>query len=164
MQKVNIKFLKEHWITGRISEILGNPNDPVIELCFNFLEGARYLEFGKLRTKLRGFLGRDTYGFCKELWELCLSAQSNSEGIPYRYLNTKKFGLPHSDVDRSMMDGTDSNRPTLTEKSLLDRRNPPWTPAEENILKSMRDAGNSWAEIVKVRLGSPKDLKLIWPW
>ncbi|KAH8601279.1 putative Myb-like transcription factor-like protein [Bisporella sp. PMI_857] len=29
------------------------------------------------------------------------------------------------------------------------RTNTPWTPAEEQRLKTMRDAGNSWAEIAK---------------
>lgn len=32
------------------------------------------------------------------------------------------------------------------------RTNTPWTPQEELRLKQMRDAGNSWAEIAKVRL------------
>ncbi len=31
------------------------------------------------------------------------------------------------------------------------RTNTPWSPAEEQRLKSMRDAGNSWSEIAKVR-------------
>lgn len=31
------------------------------------------------------------------------------------------------------------------------RTNTPWTPAEEQRLKQMRDAGNSWSEIAKVR-------------
>jgi hypothetical protein len=31
------------------------------------------------------------------------------------------------------------------------RTNTPWTPAEEQRLKTMRDAGNSWADIAKVR-------------
>lgn len=31
------------------------------------------------------------------------------------------------------------------------RTNTPWTPAEELRLKQMRDAGQSWAEIAKVR-------------
>lgn len=30
------------------------------------------------------------------------------------------------------------------------RTNTPWTPAEEQRLKTMRDAGNSWGEIAKV--------------
>ena len=32
------------------------------------------------------------------------------------------------------------------------RTNTPWTPAEEQRLKTMRDAGNSWSEIAKVGL------------
>lgn len=32
------------------------------------------------------------------------------------------------------------------------RTNTPWTPQEELRLKQMRDAGNSWAEIAKVRM------------
>ena len=30
------------------------------------------------------------------------------------------------------------------------RTNTPWSPAEEQRLKTMRDAGNSWNEIAKV--------------
>ena len=31
------------WIAGKLSEILGNEDDVVIELCFNLLEGARFV-------------------------------------------------------------------------------------------------------------------------
>lgn len=31
------------------------------------------------------------------------------------------------------------------------RTNTPWSPAEEQRLKIMRDAGNTWGEIAKVR-------------
>lgn len=31
------------------------------------------------------------------------------------------------------------------------RTNTPWTPAEEQLLRQLRDAGNSWGEIAKVR-------------
>lgn len=31
------------WIASKISEILGNEDDVVIELCFNLLEGSRYV-------------------------------------------------------------------------------------------------------------------------
>jgi serine/arginine repetitive matrix protein 1 len=31
------------WIAKRISDILGNEDDVVIELCFNLLEGSRYV-------------------------------------------------------------------------------------------------------------------------
>lgn len=31
------------WIANRISEILGNEDDVVIELCFNLIDGPRYV-------------------------------------------------------------------------------------------------------------------------
>ena len=31
------------WIAGKISDILGNEDDVVIELCFNLLEGSRFV-------------------------------------------------------------------------------------------------------------------------
>lgn len=34
------------WIAGRISEILGNEDDVVTELCFNLIEGSRYVSRG----------------------------------------------------------------------------------------------------------------------
>ena len=41
------------------------------------------------------------------------------------------------------------------------RTNTPWTPVEEQRLKTMRDQGNSWSEIAKVRwLGPSPHLKL----
>jgi serine/arginine repetitive matrix protein 1 len=66
MQKVNIEVMKKsvrpspdldredhmlitilnyRWIAGRISEILGNEDDVVIELCFGLIEGTRYVCF-----------------------------------------------------------------------------------------------------------------------
>jgi hypothetical protein len=36
-------------------------------------------------------------------------------------------------------------------KAKKSRTNTPWTPAEEQRLKQMRDAGNSWSEIAKVK-------------
>jgi hypothetical protein len=39
------------------------------------------------------------------------------------------------------------------------RTNTPWTPAEEKRLKQMRDAGNTWSEIAKVR-GQPAAVNL----
>ena len=70
MQKVNVEVMKKwaipilqaaltrtdsilwhRWIAGKISEILGNEDDVVIELCFNLIEGARYVSsVGEHRT------------------------------------------------------------------------------------------------------------------
>lgn len=50
----------------------------------------------------------------------------------------------------SMMDTSSMGPPA--KKS---RTNTPWTPAEEQRLKNMRDAGNTWAEIAKVGFLKP---------
>ncbi|KUJ22853.1 PWI domain-containing protein [Mollisia scopiformis] len=92
MEKVNLEVMKK-WIAGKISEILGNEDDVVIELCFNLIEGSRYPDIKKLQIQLTGFLDKDTASFCKELWKLCLSAQSNPQGVPKELLEAKKLEL-----------------------------------------------------------------------
>ncbi|SZF00279.1 unnamed protein product [Blumeria hordei] len=92
MQKVNAEVMKK-WIAGKISEILGNDDDVVIELCFNLIEGSRYPDIKKTQIQLTGFLDKDTAGFCKELWKLCLSAQENPQGVPKELLEAKKLEL-----------------------------------------------------------------------
>ncbi|KAL8729826.1 MAG: hypothetical protein Q9166_004467 [cf. Caloplaca sp. 2 TL-2023] len=88
MKKVNVEVMKK-WIAGKISEILGSEDDVVIELCFNLLEGSRFV----LQIQLTGFLDKDTPKFCRELWTLCLSAQSNPQGVPKELLEAKKLEL-----------------------------------------------------------------------
>lgn len=43
------------WIANRISEILGNEDDVVIELCFNLIDGPRYVRFSR-QISLLGLL------------------------------------------------------------------------------------------------------------
>jgi len=59
-------------------------------------------------------------------------------------------GAPPSSVgaEEPSMTASSPMGPPPAKKS---RTNTPWTPAEEQRLKNMRDAGNSWAEIAKVR-------------
>jgi serine/arginine repetitive matrix protein 1 len=38
-------------------------------------------------------LDKETAGFCKELWKLCLSAQSSPQGVPKELLEAKKLEL-----------------------------------------------------------------------
>ena len=46
-----------------------------------------------LQIQLTGFLEKDTPAFCKELWNLCISAQSSPQGIPRELLEAKKNEL-----------------------------------------------------------------------
>ena len=54
---------------------------------------------------------------------------------------------------------TDANPPAQEPKVKKSRTNTPWTPAEEQRLKTMRDAGNSWSEIAKVDKHKSKSKK-----
>ncbi|KAF5864743.1 Serine/arginine repetitive matrix protein 1 [Aspergillus alliaceus] len=109
MTKVNIEVMKK-WIAGKISEILGNEDDVVIELCFNLLEGSRFPDVKSLQIQLTGFLDKDTAKFCKELWSLCLSAQENPQGVPKELLEAKKLELIQE-------------KPKKQLRKLVDRRN-----------------------------------------
>ncbi|TFA98574.1 Serine/arginine repetitive matrix protein 1 [Trichoderma ghanense] len=105
MQKVNLQVIKK-WIANRISEILGNEDDVVIELCFNLIDGPRYPDIKSLQIQLTGFLDKDTAPFCKELWKLLLSAQGNPQGVPKELLEAKKLELMQEklEADRAAED------------------------------------------------------------
>ncbi|KGQ01981.1 hypothetical protein PAAG_11154 [Paracoccidioides lutzii Pb01] len=98
MTKVNIEVMKK-WIAGKISGILGNEDDVVIELCFNLLEGSRFPDIKLLQIQLTGFLDKDTPKFCKELWNLCLSAQTSPLGVPKELLEAKKQELKQEKLE-----------------------------------------------------------------
>ncbi|KAI0523695.1 hypothetical protein F5B22DRAFT_410151 [Xylaria bambusicola] len=120
MQKVNLQVMKK-WIASRISEILGSEDDVVIELCFNLIDGPRFVrsrstiplqhdnerkltcslkpDIKSLQIQLTGFLDKDTAPFCKELWKLCLSAQSSPQGVPKELLEAKKLELIQEKID-----------------------------------------------------------------
>lgn len=57
----------------------------------------------RLQIQLTGFLDKDTAGFCKELWKLCLSAQSNPQGVPKELLEAKKLELLQEKVYHSLI-------------------------------------------------------------
>ena len=74
-----------------------------------------------LQIKLTGFLDKDTAKFCKELWSLCLSAQSNPQGVPKELLEAKKLELIQEKVRRSCRLRRHCSDPVC--RSML--RNPP---------------------------------------
>ncbi|RSL94006.1 hypothetical protein CDV31_014490 [Fusarium ambrosium] len=98
MQKVNLQVMKK-WIAGKISDILGNEDDVVIELCFNLIEGPRYPDIKSLQIQLTGFLDKDTAAFCKDLWRLLLSAQASPQGVPKELLEAKKLELIQEKIE-----------------------------------------------------------------
>jgi serine/arginine repetitive matrix protein 1 len=47
---------------------------------------------------MTGFLNKDTANFCKELWDLMLSAQDNPAGVPKEMVEAKKLELQQERV------------------------------------------------------------------
>ena len=47
-------------------------------------------EIKQIQHGLTGFLDKDAPAFCKEMWNLLLSAQDSSNGIPKELLEAKK--------------------------------------------------------------------------
>lgn len=99
-------------MTNRISEILGNDDDVVIETCINMVENAKpvrslpdpprrphrsndlsQLKIKEVQLNMTGFLEKDAATFCKELYKLLLSAQSSPQGVPKELLEAKKLEL-----------------------------------------------------------------------
>ena len=52
----------------------------------------------EIQIQLTGFLGKDTAPFCKELWNLMLSAQDSPVGVPRELLEAKKAELQQEQV------------------------------------------------------------------
>ncbi|KAI5242077.1 hypothetical protein E4T47_03406 [Aureobasidium subglaciale] len=90
--KINIPVIK-NWAAGEVSKILGYEDDVVINLLFDLLEGSKNIQ-------LTGFLEKDAALFCKELWDLCLSAQKSDTGIPQQLVEAKKLELIQEKVEQ----------------------------------------------------------------
>jgi hypothetical protein len=100
LQKVNLEVIKI-CMAGKMSEILAREDDVdvAMEFCFNLLYNERFLVVRLLEIELTGFLEVDTTPFCKELFRLCLSAQSNPQGIPKELLEAKERQLRHEEIE-----------------------------------------------------------------
>ncbi|CBX95634.1 hypothetical protein IAQ61_004460 [Plenodomus lingam] len=92
IEKVNIDLMKK-WIANRITNILGDEDDIVVETCYNLVEQNQFPKIKEIQIQLTGFLGKDTATFCKELWDLMLSAQESPMGVPRELLEAKKLEL-----------------------------------------------------------------------
>jgi hypothetical protein len=62
---------------------------------------------------------------------------------------TMTGSVPAGPASSSALDDLSMGAPPMQPPAKKSRTNTPWTPAEEQRLKNMRDAGNSWADIAK---------------
>jgi len=72
------------------------------------------------------------------------------ERAPSQLLNAYTPALLSSESREYELAGSNVSTPPTQSKAKKGRINVPWTPAEEQRLKSMRDAGQSWSDIAKV--------------
>jgi serine/arginine repetitive matrix protein 1 len=117
IEKVNIDLMKK-WIAQKITDILGDEDDIVVETCYNLIEQNQFVrtdtrlatkhsltcqqpKIKEIQIQLTGFLNKDTPTFCKELWDLMLSAQDSPMGVPKEMLEAKKLELQQEQVRAS---------------------------------------------------------------
>ena len=86
MTRISIEALRS-WIEKRITELLGSEDEIVYEYCVAQLEAydpvEKTIEPREVQINLEGFLGEQGSAiFLRELWNLMLSAQKDSSGIP----------------------------------------------------------------------------------
>eukprot|EP00467_Chlorarachnion_reptans_P014374 CAMPEP_0114492892 /NCGR_PEP_ID=MMETSP0109-20121206/3810_1 /TAXON_ID=29199 /ORGANISM="Chlorarachnion reptans, Strain CCCM449" /LENGTH=220 /DNA_ID=CAMNT_0001669791 /DNA_START=14 /DNA_END=676 /DNA_ORIENTATION=- len=89
MEKVQLAVVKP-WISHRVTQILGIPDEVVIGLVFNLLEAKKNPDPKDMQIQLTGFLEGKTKGFMAELWPMLVSASRNPTGIPKDILDAKK--------------------------------------------------------------------------
>jgi hypothetical protein len=103
-QKVNLMNVRidllRSWISSRITSILGEDDDVVVDLVVNSLDAAQkavragkkegLLDPRELQINLTGFLEKQARPFVLELWNLLLSAGQAPNGIPPQLLEAKK--------------------------------------------------------------------------
>jgi serine/arginine repetitive matrix protein 1 len=113
IEKVNIDLMKK-WIANKITTILGDEDDIVVETCYNLIEQTQFVwqlltahaclanlaqpKIKEIQIQLTGFLNKDTPAFCKELWNLMISAQASPVGVPRELLEAKKLELQQEQV------------------------------------------------------------------
>ncbi|ROT34804.1 PWI domain-containing protein [Sodiomyces alkalinus F11] len=122
MQQVNLHVMKK-WIANKISDVLGDDDDVVIELCLNLIEGSRFPDIKSLQIQLTGFLNKQTPSFCKELWNMLLSAQSSPQGVPKELLEAKKQELIQEKIEADRLAEEARKRRQAADRTTIGRGN-----------------------------------------
>jgi hypothetical protein len=102
------------WMAQRITELLGMEDDVTVDFAFELVNDKSGASFNPniklLQIKMQGFLGEEPSAkFSSELWDLMLSAQESSLGVPSQLLEAKKAELlqeraSHCSLSISSMD------------------------------------------------------------
>lgn len=92
------------WIATRVTELMGGVEDDVlIGYIFSQVEDKKKIDPRELQINLTGFLEKNTSLFCKELWNLLISAARTPSGIPQKFLDDKAEEIRAREAERSAM-------------------------------------------------------------
>ncbi|CDK27496.1 unnamed protein product [Kuraishia capsulata CBS 1993] len=84
------KMVIDEWIRKRLDELIPD-DDILVEFTLELLHASNTPDMRTIQLQLLPFLGEtDSPRFCKELWELLLSAQDDKDGIPAVLLEARK--------------------------------------------------------------------------
>ena len=94
MSRISLDSIRP-WIERRVTQLLGDEDEIVNEYCVAQLEAYdpvdRSVDPRELQINLEGFLGVDASAvFMRELWNLLLSAQSSTTGVPEELIEQQK--------------------------------------------------------------------------
>ncbi|ODQ77046.1 hypothetical protein BABINDRAFT_163779 [Babjeviella inositovora NRRL Y-12698] len=123
--KVN-KPIFEYWIKDKLNTYL--PDDDIVsEFALNLVTEVQFPDIREVLGQLEGFLEENTKPFCKELWRLLVSAQTDKDGIPVELL-----GLKMKQAEAKLLQPTTRNHGNSYRKSGSSRDEHPYkTPARE---------------------------------
>ncbi|CAN9330551.1 unnamed protein product [Alternaria alternata] len=138
IEKVNIDLMKK-WIANRITTILGDEDDIVVETCYNLIEQNQFPKIKEIQIQLTGFLNKDTAPFCKELWDLMLSAQDSPMGVPRELLEAKKAELQQEQLSKAAADARRAEE--QAQNAMIDsfRQNPNAAVVEEDTVAAIAE-------------------------
>ena len=103
LQNVNWESMKP-WIARRITELLnGVEDDVLIGYVIEEVEGKKKIDPRILQINLTGFLEKNASLFCKELWNLLLSAAETPSGIPQKFLDEKAKEIEEREAERQRL-------------------------------------------------------------
>jgi|LauGreDrversion4_2_1035121.scaffolds.fasta_scaffold15015_5 serine/arginine repetitive matrix protein 1 len=94
VSRVSLEAIRP-WIERRVTQLLGDEDEIVNEYCIAQLEAydpvERTIDPREVQINLEGFLGVDSAAILmRELWNLLLSAQLSSSGVPEELVEQKK--------------------------------------------------------------------------
>nr|POE49571.1 isoform 2 of serine/arginine repetitive matrix protein 1 [Quercus suber] len=99
MSKVRFTVLRM-WVVEELMRIMKYEDEIVLEMIFDRLSSKDSPDIRRLQIYLGGFLDKDAAPFCLKLWQMCLSAQENAQGIPQELLEAKKAQLVEEEAAR----------------------------------------------------------------